>query len=100
MASSRLLLPAPFRPVIRFRRGCGSTSTLVRQRKSWTRNRVRCMDGTMGTFHVERSTLVARLSEPQRHHHVAAALARGFPYQGRGIGVAELQHDLFIAEGG
>ena len=68
MASSKLVLPDAFGPLIRLQRGANSSSMCSRQRKSRTSKRISCTRGTGRAFHVERCSDWALSRGPAEAH--------------------------------
>src|SRR6187397_3026563 len=104
-ASSTLVLPAPLSPVSRFNPGPGTRLTCPKRRRPEISSRVMRISGpakqnarAMPGVRVPRGTNCR--SQSKWHHHVPALLTAGLTDQGGGVGVAQLQDDVLVAQGG
>src|SRR6478735_2126863 len=106
MASRIEVFPAPLSPVMRLSVGPGASVTWPNRRNPpmssrVTRTRHPAQSRTPGPSRafasVPRGTQPSA-SEPERHHHVSALLVARLADEGGGVGVAQLEDHLLVAQ--
>src|SRR6476659_7086219 len=106
MASRTEVLPAPLGPVSRLSAGSGANETVSKRRRPLMSSRVirinlpqsRTPGPGRAFLRVPRGTEAG--SQAERHHHMAALLAPCLANERGGVGVAQLEDDVLVAQGG